>query len=54
MLKVCGHNDEAAIELAAAIFLNNYNSMAISFVEKLNFWRRKLCKIQLDSFLSSS
>ena len=54
MLKVCGHNNEAAMELAATIFLSDYNRIAISFVTKLNFWRRKLCKIQLDSLLSSS
>ena len=44
--------NEAAIQLAAAVFvkLNDYNSMAMSFVTKLNFWRRKLYKIRLDSF----
>ena len=43
--------NEAAIELATAVFLNDYNSMAMSFMTKLNFWQRKLFKIQLDSSL---
>ena len=43
--------NEAAIVLAVAIFLNDYKSMAMSFVTKLNFWRRKRYRIQLDSFL---
>ena len=43
--------NEVAIVLAVAIFLNDYKSMAMSFVTKLNFWRRKLYRIQLDSFL---
>ena len=47
--------NEEAIELAAAgFFLNDYNSMAMSFVTKLNFWRRKIYKIRRDSFLSLS
>ena len=44
--------NEAAIDLAAAVsFVNDYNSMAMSFVTKLNFRRRKLYKIRLYSFL---
>ena len=39
------------MELAAAVFLKDYNSTAMSFVTKLNFWRRKLYKIRLDFFL---
>ena len=35
-------------------FLNHFNSMGMSFVTKLNFWRRKIYKIRLDSFLSLS
>ena len=35
-------------------FLNDFNSMGMSFVTKLNFWRRKIYKIRLDSFLSLS
>ena len=31
--------------------LNDYNRMALSFLTKLNFWRRKLYRIWLDSFL---
>ena len=31
--------------------LNDYKSMAISFVTKLNFWRRKHYRIRLDFFL---
>ena len=31
--------------------LNDYYSMAASFVTKLNFWRRKRYRIRLDSFL---
>ena len=32
MLKVCGHNyNKVAIELATAVFLNDYNSMVMSF-----------------------
>ena len=47
--------NEVAIELAAAFFfLNDFNSMGMSFVTKLNFWRRKIYKIRLDSFLSLS
>ena len=33
---------------------NDYNSMAMSFVTKVNFWRRKRYRIWLDSFLYSS
>ena len=32
-------------------FLNDYNIIAMSFVTKLNFWRKKLCKTRLDPFL---
>ena len=35
-------------------FLNDYNRMAFSFLTKLNFWRRKLYRIWLDSFLHLS
>ena len=42
--------NEAAIKLAV-VFFNDNNNMAMSFVTKLNFWWRKLYKIQLDSFL---
>ena len=31
--------------------LNDYNSMPMSFMTKLNFWRRKHYRIRLDSFL---
>ena len=44
--------NEAAIELAEAVFgkrLQEHQDM--SFVTKLNSWRRKHCKIRLDSFL---
>ena len=55
VLKVCGHTIEVAIELAAAAFVNYYNSMpkhlAMSFLTKLNFWRSKSYIIWLDSFL---
>ena len=46
--------NNAAIELAAAVFINDYNSMAMSFVTKPNFWRRKCYRIRLDSVFSLS
>ena len=43
---------EAAIELAAAVFCKRLQEhQAMSFVTKLNSWRRKHYKIRLDSFL---
>ena len=45
------HN-EAFIELAAAVFCKRLQEhQAMSFVTKLNSWRRKQYKIRLDSFL---
>ena len=47
--------NEAAIELAAAVFCKLLQEhQAMSFVTKLNSWRRKHYKIRLDSFLYSS
>ena len=44
--------NEAAIELAAAFFCKRLQEhQAMSFVTKLNSWRRKHSKIRLDSFL---
>ena len=44
--------NEAAIELAAAVFCKRLQEhQAMSFVTKLNSWRRKHNKIRLDSFL---
>ena len=44
--------NEAAIELAAAVFGKRLQEhQAMSFVTKLNSWRRKHYKIRLDSFL---
>ena len=44
--------NEAAIELAAAVFGKRlHEHQAMSFVTKLNSWRRKHYKIRLDSFL---
>ena len=44
--------NEAAIELAAAVFCKRLQEhQAMSFVTKLNSWRRKHYKIRLDSFL---
>ena len=58
VLKVCGHIMKRLSSWRCPfVFLKRrlrYNSMAISFVTKLNFWWRKLYKIRLDSFLYSS
>ena len=44
--------NEAAIELAAAVFCKRLQEhQAMSFVTKLNSWRRKHYKVFLDSFL---
>ena len=44
--------NEAAIELAAAVFGKRLQEhQAMSFVTKLNSWRRKHYKIRLDSVL---
>ena len=51
VLKVCGHIMKRLSSWRWLFFCNDYNNMAVSFVSKLNFWRRKLYKIGLDSFL---
>ena len=42
---------EQAIELAAAVFINDYNSMAMSFMTKLNVWLRTGYRIISARFL---
>ena len=43
--------NEAAIELAVAVFCKLLQEhQAMSFVTKLNSWRKKHSKIRLDSF----
>ena len=49
--KVCGHVMKRLSSWRWLFFLNDYNNMAVSFVTNLNFWRRKLYNIGLDSFL---
>ena len=47
MLKVYGH----IMKRLSSWRRPDYNSVAMSFVTNLNFWRKKLYKIRLDSFL---
>ena len=51
VLKVCGHIMKRLSSWRRPFFKNDCNSMAMSFVTKLNFCHRKLYKIRLDSFL---
>ena len=51
---VCGHTMKRLSSWRRPFFLNDFNSMGMSVVTKLNFWRRKIYKIRLDSFLSLS
>ena len=51
VLKVCWHIMKRLSSWRRPLFSNDYYSMALSFLSKLNFWRRKLYKILLDSFL---
>ena len=48
------YNEEGISSCRRLSFLNDYNRMAFSFLTKLNFWRRKLYRIWLDSFLHLS
>ena len=51
VLKVCGQKMKRLSSWWRLRLLNDYNSMAMSFVMKLNFWQRKRYGIRLDSFL---
>ena len=53
MLKVCGHVKRLSSlsSWREPFFFYDYNNMAMRFLTKLNFWRMKLYKIRLDSFL---
>ena len=51
VLKVCGPIMKWLSSWRRLFLLNDYNSMAMSFVTKVNFWRRKRYRIWLDSFL---
>ena len=56
VLKVCGRiiNEAGISSCRRQSFLNDYNWMALSFLTKLNCWRRKLYRIWLDSLLHLS
>ena len=54
VLKVCGPIMKWLSSWRRLFLLNDHNSMAMSFVTKVNFWRRKRYRIWLDSFLYSS
>ena len=51
MLKVCGHIMKRLSSWRRPFFVKKED---MSFVTKLNSWRRKHYKIRLDSFLYSS
>ena len=51
VLKVCGPIMKWLSSWRRLFLLNDYNSMAMSFVTKVNFWPRKRYRIWLDSFL---
>ena len=51
VLKVCGSTMKWLSSWRRLFLLNVYNSMAMSFVTKVNFWRRERYRIWLDSFL---
>ena len=51
VLKVCGPILKRLSSWRRLFLLNDYNSMAMSLVTKLNFWRRKRYRIWLDSVL---
>ena len=54
VLKVCGPIMKWLSSWRRLFLFNDYNSMAMSFVTKVNFWRRKRYRIWLDSLLYSS
>ena len=51
---VCGHTMKWLSSWRRPVFFNDFNSVGMSFVTKLNFWRKKIYKIRLDSFFSLS
>ena len=48
---ISGHIIKRLLSWRRPFLLDDYNSLAMSFVTKLNFWQRKRYRIRLDSFL---